>query len=60
MLTTLIGAVFVLLIVVGLIYCVKLALQRILPPDIVQIIVILLALLALVLFVTRYGLVPLP
>jgi hypothetical protein len=60
MLTTLIGAVFVLLIIVGLLYCVKLALQHILPADVVQIIIILLAILALVWLVTRYGIVQLP
>lgn len=60
MLTTLIGAVFVLLIVVGLLYCVGVLLRRILPADIVQVIVILLGLLAIVLFVTTYRLVPLP
>ncbi len=60
MLTTLIGAVFVLLIVVGLIYCVRLLLLRILPADIVEVIVILLAIIALVWMLTRYGIVQIP
>jgi hypothetical protein len=60
MLTTLIGAVFVLLIVVGLLYCVRLLLLRILPADIVEVIVILLAIVALAWMLTRYGIVSLP
>jgi hypothetical protein len=60
MLTTLIGAVFVLLILVGLLYCVRLLLQRILPADIVEVIVILLAIIALAWMLTRYGIVSLP
>lgn len=60
MLTTLIGAVFVLLILVGLLYCVRLLLQRILPGDIVEVIVILLAIIALAWMLTRYGIVSLP
>jgi hypothetical protein len=60
MLTTLIGAVFVLLILVGLLYCVRLLLQRILPGDIVEVIVILLAIIALAWMLTRYGIVALP
>jgi hypothetical protein len=60
MLTTLIGAVFVLLIVVGLIYCVRLLLLRILPADIVEVIVVLLAIIALAWMLTRYGIVQLP
>jgi hypothetical protein len=60
MLTTLIGAVFVLLIVVGLIYCVRLLLLRILPGDIVEVIVILLAIIALAWMLQRYGIVQLP
>jgi hypothetical protein len=60
MLTTLIGAVFVLLIVVGLIYCVRLLLLRILPVDIVEVIVVLLAIIALAWMLTRYGIVSLP
>ena len=57
MLTTLIGAVFVLLIVVGLLYCVRLLLLRILPADIVEVVVILLAIIALAWMLTRYGIV---
>jgi hypothetical protein len=60
MLTTLIGAVFVLLIVVGLIYCVRLLLLRILPADIVEVVVVLLAIIALAWMLTRYGIVALP
>jgi hypothetical protein len=60
MLTTLIGAVFVLLILVGLLYCVRLLLLRILPADIVEVVVILLAIIALVWMLTRYGIVSLP
>jgi hypothetical protein len=61
MLATLIGAVFVLLIVVGLLYCVRLLLLlRILPVDIVEVVVILLAIIALVWMLTRYGIVSLP
>jgi hypothetical protein len=60
MLTTLIGAVFVLLIVVGLLYCVRLLLLRILPTDIVEVIVVLLAIIALAWMLTRYGIVSLP
>jgi hypothetical protein len=60
MLTTLIGAVFVLLILVGLLYCVRLLLLRILPADIVEVVVILLAIIALVWMLTRYGIVALP
>jgi hypothetical protein len=60
MLTTLIGAVFVLLIVVGLIYCVRLLLLRILPADIVEVIAVLLAIIALAWMLTRYGIVSLP
>jgi len=60
MLTTLIGAVFVLLIVVGLIYCVRLLLLRILPADIVEVVVVLLAIIALAWMLTRYGIVSLP
>jgi hypothetical protein len=60
MLATLIGAVFVLLIVVGLIYCVRLLLLRILPADIVEVVVVLLAIIALAWMLTRYGIVSLP
>jgi hypothetical protein len=60
MLTTLIGAVFVLLILVGLIYCVRLLLLRILPADIVEVVVVLLAIIALAWMLTRYGIVALP
>jgi hypothetical protein len=52
--------VFVLLIVVGLLYCVRLLLLRILPTDIVEVIVILLAIVALAWMLTRYGIVSLP
>jgi hypothetical protein len=60
MLTTLIGAVFVLLILVGLLYCVRKLLAYILPADIVDVIVILLAIVALAWMLTRYGIVHLP
>jgi hypothetical protein len=60
MLTTLIGAVFVLLILVGLLYCVRLLLLRILPADIVEVVVVLLAIIALAWMLTRYGIVALP
>jgi len=60
MLTTLIGAVFVLLILVGLLYCVRLLLLRILPADIVEVVVVLLAIIALAWMLTRYGIVSLP
>jgi hypothetical protein len=60
MLTTLIGAVFVLLIIVGLLYCVRKLLVYILPADIVDVIVILLAIVALAWMLTRYGIVHLP
>jgi len=60
MLTTLVGAVFVLLIVVGVLYCVREILTEILPAKIVNVIIILLAMLALAWMVTRYGIVQLP
>lgn len=60
MLTTLIGAVFVLLVIVGLLYCVREILTEVLSAKIANVIVLLLTILALAWMLTRYGIVSLP
>jgi hypothetical protein len=62
MLTTLIGAVFVLLFIAVMLWCVRTILRLMLPsiPDMVDVFVVLLGLIAVAWMLTRYGIVSLP
>lgn len=60
MLTTLIVAVFVLAVIVVLLWCLRTLLVRVLPSDIVDVFIALLALIAVVWMMYRYSNLPLP